>query len=69
MSAKHAKPDPAFKAQFEEVARLEQAVRNGELTGYQAVAALNRLYELMDWQTDADAGPDVAPEHIDYLCA
>jgi hypothetical protein len=55
---------PAFKAQFEEIARLEAALRSGELTGQAAADALRRLYELMDWQGSDDASTDV-----DYLIA
>ena len=55
---------PAFKAQFEEIARLEAALRSGELTGQAATDALHRLYELMEWQVRDESAPDA-----DYLYA
>ena len=55
---------PAFKAQFEEIARLEAALRSGELAGQAATDALHRLYELMDWQERGESEPDT-----DYLYA
>ena len=55
---------PAFKEQFEEIARLETALRSGELTDEAATDALHRLYELMDWQERDESDPDT-----DYLYA
>jgi hypothetical protein len=55
---------PAFQDQFEEIARLETALRTGEVTGQAAVDALRRLYELMEWQSDGAPLSDV-----DYLFA
>jgi hypothetical protein len=54
---------PAFKAQFEEIARLEAALRSGELAGQAAADALRRLYDLMDWQDETNTA------QVDYLIA
>ena len=50
---------PTFTAQFEEISRLETALRSGELTGPAAIEALRRLYELMDWTERNPSSPDI----------
>lgn len=56
---------PAFKAQFEEIAQLETALRSGELTEQAAADALRQLHQLMDWQIE-DEQP---ASDIEYLYA
>jgi hypothetical protein len=43
---------PKFQSQFEEIARLEEALRLGRLEPMQAAEALRRICEIMNWQLD-----------------
>jgi hypothetical protein len=66
MSAGHAKPSPAFQAQFEEIERLERALRTGDLTGADAVTALRRIHEIMGWQAGAAAAAETSDTEYVY---